>query len=58
VTYFAEDPVRMGLLLVRSATFLAGALAFTALIKQFGTGRAAHHEACMIIVYWYTSSSI
>jgi hypothetical protein len=31
VTYFSEDLTwRLGLLLVRSATFLAGALAFTA----------------------------
>ena len=28
------------MLLVRSATFLAGALAFTALIKEFGAGAA------------------
>lgn len=41
LTYFGQDPTRrLGMLLVRSATFLAGALAFTALIKQFGTGAA------------------
>ena len=41
VTYFTDDvATRLGLLLVRSATFLAGAVAFNALIKQFGTGAA------------------
>ena len=41
VTYFGEDLAwRLGMLLVRSATFLAGALAFTALIKEFGAGAA------------------
>ena len=38
--YFAGSPSALALLAVRSATFLAGALAFTALIKQFGTGAA------------------
>ena len=38
--YFVGSPSALGLLAVRSGTFLAGALAFTAIIKQFGTGAA------------------
>jgi len=36
--YFASSPTALALLLVRSVTFLAGAIAYSALTKEFGAG--------------------